>query len=329
MNKLKSEELNILSFDDYFDVMKITTEQKKARVRLAESFLDAFLFVFAYAKRNKDLAQVQARTKDEMTKAVPSQFKRDGIIFDSFIKDYLALTAASIAATTLKGSEYDTSYERAWYVAANEANSVMNYADLRDAIARGYTHKTWIAEIDERTRDEHLMMDGKTIPIEEYFLFSDCRMLMPHDAVNGSIKQIANCRCSLSYSVGNRKAKKEKDSEKPVEKRKNGAIIKPYIPDDKIDKWLLNPNTKHYIDFISVGYSAAYPERLAKDISLAFAYEKAVKSRETKFGESFAVETFLGVTEKKLFRTVWMIRNENPSEASFVTAYRIRGNSDV
>ena len=82
----------------------------------------------------------------------------------------------------------------------NEANSLLNYQELKQAIEDGYTHKTWVTERDNRVRDDHRDKEGETIPIAEYFEFPDCEMLCPHDVVNGTARQNANCRCSLRYS---------------------------------------------------------------------------------------------------------------------------------
>lgn len=171
------------------------------RIRLAEAFLDAFLFVFAYAKRVKDEAQIAAKMKEEMTKAVPAKFKRDGVIFDSYIKDYIALSAASIAHTTFKyGDGWYTSYDRAFDLAANEANSIENYGDYADAVKAGYTHKTWLTENDERVRPSHAIMDGVTVPIDVPFNVGGSLMRFPGDtALGASPSETCNCRCSLDY----------------------------------------------------------------------------------------------------------------------------------
>lgn len=195
------DELNTFSFEDYFKSMEISKEQKKARIRLAEAFLDAFLFVFAYAKRNNDLSQVAAKTKEEVVKVIPEKFKRDGVISDSYMKNYVALVSMSIAQTTFKyGDGYYTSYDRAFELAATEANNVENYGDFADALAQGKTMKTWETEEDERVRPTHMMVDGETIPIKEYFRVGNSYMRFPGDlSLSPSPGEVMNCRCVLIY----------------------------------------------------------------------------------------------------------------------------------
>ena len=198
---IKNDELNVLSFDRYFSSMRISKKQKQARIDLGEEFLDLFLFIFAYAKREKDIAQLTAKTKEEMVKVVPARYKRDGIIFDSYIKDFIALSAVSIAKTTIEyGDGWYTSYDRAFELAANQANAIENYGDYKDAVAMGCTVKVWLTENDERVRPSHAVMDGEKVPIDVPFNVGGSLMRFPGDtALGASPSETCNCRCSLDY----------------------------------------------------------------------------------------------------------------------------------
>ena len=124
---------------------------------------------------------------------------------DDYLLSYLATIALGIYTTTVAhlNENYYLSEDRAVKLALNESNSINNYEDTKDAQKQGYTHKKWVAQLDERTRLEHIMMDGTVVPIGGYFEFSDCKMFAPHDVVNGTFNQVANCRCSLEYLVKN------------------------------------------------------------------------------------------------------------------------------
>ena len=209
MNNVSYDELNILSFEDYFDVMEISKGQKKSRVLLAGAFLDAFLFIFAYAKRLKGKPQakqeISAMVKDEVIKIIPSKFKTNGKVTDKFISYYVEILVASLAKTITDSLMFDDSYylsyDRAFRLAASEANTVENYSDYADALSSGKTQKTWLTEQDERVRPTHAIVDGKTIGISEFFRVGSANMRFPHDILYASDhpEELINCRCSIAY----------------------------------------------------------------------------------------------------------------------------------
>lgn len=209
--RMKIDELNILnneqeaSFDykdyieHYFDPMQISEKQRRERIEEAEELFDAILLFLIWCEENPENVQ-REDTKREME----NLYKE--VIFqkvepDDFIDIYVQFFIGNLVDVTTEnqGNEYFTSVERAANVACNEANSVVNYSELQKAIEQGYTYKQWVAELDERTRFDHIEMDGVIVPIDDYFAFSDCLMFMPHDEVNGTARQCVNCRCSIQF----------------------------------------------------------------------------------------------------------------------------------
>ena len=59
--------------------------------------------------------------------------------------------------------------------------------------------KTWNSSNDGRTRKEHRKLDGKSIPVEEYFRVGNRKALKPGDT--GDASQDINCRCFLTYEI--------------------------------------------------------------------------------------------------------------------------------
>ena len=82
--------------------------------------------------------------------------------------------------------------------AVNDANDVVGYEELQDAIVNGYRYKRWVTENDSRVRKSHRKMEGKTIPITEYFELDKGQMLYPHDW-NNCPDECFNCRCAAKY----------------------------------------------------------------------------------------------------------------------------------
>lgn len=95
------------------------------------------------------------------------------------------------------------------------------------------------------------------------------------------------------------------------------------IADGKLMKYLLDPEKAHYPEFIAVGYSRDDPERLRQDLLAGLRKGPAKVYGTIGYGVvSFEVDTMLGVTREKRFRTVWRI-DEGADYPRFVTAYRI------
>lgn len=212
MAQTRIDELNILGknssdvFDredfinHYFDTMQISEKQKKERIEAAQEIFDAVLFFLIWCENAPE------RVEEENTlNSFENLYKE--VIFqhvepDDYIDSYVHLYIANLIKVTLDhlGEEYYTSVERAAFNAVNESNTIMNHMDLENAKILGFKKKTWVAEVDDRTRQDHLEMNGWTIPIDDWFVFDDCMMVAPHDYVNGSMRQLCNCRCSLSFS---------------------------------------------------------------------------------------------------------------------------------
>jgi len=88
---------------------------------------------------------------------------------------------------------------RARLIARTESTTVANQAQLEGVAtwseATGATvTKSWLATQDERTRDEHLILDGETVGIDETFS-------------NGlPAPEEPNCRCTMTFAVTRQEA---------------------------------------------------------------------------------------------------------------------------
>ena len=93
------------------------------------------------------------------------------------------------------------------------------------------------------------------------------------------------------------------------------------VDDRKFSSWCLKPGTDHADEFFSLGYKPSDADRLFRDIEKGFDLGKKQDSvRINKNKEKFSIPMSLGVTAKKLFRTVW--QNDSPdADPRFITAY--------
>lgn len=204
----RSDELNILDAEDeyrsvpyeqYFGKMSLSDNEKEKRIELAKQLEDVLLLVFTLIvnmKYTEDQAVFFLREKYE---DVLSNFYN----VDRYLKGYIRGISHDIIHTTVKNidDEYYTSYDRAVYIAENEANTNMNYLQFAEAVKSGKTQKEWVDIQDYKERETHRKV-GRTIkPINEPFKVGNSLMMYPKDSSFGAeAGEIINCRCSIIYS---------------------------------------------------------------------------------------------------------------------------------
>ena len=209
MATIRIDEINQPVFDaesyiqQYFVPMQISEGQKDERKKASRDFREFLLFLFVllatqeeYSRVDWDYFEAQFVAEFEMNAL---NYARNTVLMQDFIRQKAA-EFTRITREHYGEDSYWVSDERATYEAVNDANAVLGYEELEEAKESGYRYKKWQAELDNRTRKDHRGMDGKKIPIDRYFVFPDCAMLMPHDDVNGTPKQTENCRCVCKYT---------------------------------------------------------------------------------------------------------------------------------
>lgn len=208
MATLRIDEIRSPQFDaetyiqTYFRPMRISQERKEEREEASHTFRDTLLFLFALITAYRDYGNID-------WEVIETQFRID---FEQAVTRYSRNTPTMQAYVEEKVSDfinttkeqdlndpYWTSDERATMEAVNEANDVVGYGELQKAIEAGYKYKTWRTERDNRVRKSHVKMEGKTIPITEYFDLDKGSMLYPHDYFNCP-EECPNCRCAAIYS---------------------------------------------------------------------------------------------------------------------------------
>jgi uncharacterized protein with gpF-like domain len=95
---------------------------------------------------------------------------------------------------------------RAMLIARTESCSTVNAGANELYKAEGVQMKEWIATLDDRTRDAHLVMDGVVIPINNKFEVpatsqSEGAWMDYAGDPTAPVGQVANCRCTISPFV--------------------------------------------------------------------------------------------------------------------------------
>lgn len=197
----KFDELNQLK--RFFSTMEISESEKKKRADLAYLLYDAIYFTFALIKVEKEIEErdftKNALLVDQYRDTLLNRIQ-DALADVPYEPDYLTRLVDDIIETTDRHPDepYYLSRDRALLIAQNESNSVYNYSDYDNAKKSGKQYKTWLAEVDDKTREWHLEVDGTKIPIDEMFHVGKDTMRYPHD-YNASPDNIINCRCVCVY----------------------------------------------------------------------------------------------------------------------------------
>ena len=185
----------------YFRPMRISQERKEEREDASHTFRDALLFLFALITAYRgygdiDWEEIETQFRIDFERAV-MMYSRNTPTMQAYVEEKV-----SDFITTTREQDLDdpywTSDERATMEAVNEANDVVGYEELQQAVEKGYKYKVWKTEKDNRVRKSHAKMEGKTIPISEYFELDKGKMLYPHDFVNCP-EETYNCRCAVSF----------------------------------------------------------------------------------------------------------------------------------
>lgn len=201
------EELNILSdneildIDTYFDGMELSDEEKEKRKEFSRQMNDAMLFIFALFLTMKNYSHIDKNFIIKQLEIRYSEVVSKFANLDEYIQDYIEAFSKETVEITLEhgADDYWTSEKRSAAIAVNEANSILGYQQLQDAIEKGYTRKTWITERDNKVRKTHKEVDRETIGITEMFLVGNSLMAYPHD-FSAEAKEVCGCRCSIKYS---------------------------------------------------------------------------------------------------------------------------------
>lgn len=200
-----------MPFADYFAPMKITDEQKRERIRLAEALEEEFLYMlsymfYAYPTINEsmvdDLRDGYIRQLEELGIAV---MVADDIARNNpYYRQAEKFAIECIDATQRhKDDPYYYSADRARLNAEDQANFIGDIKADEEAIANGMKYKTWNTVGDNRVRFSHEEVEGLTIPVGELFVLQGGLLAYPHDTSHGcDVNEVSNCRCSLTYSDG-------------------------------------------------------------------------------------------------------------------------------
>ena len=211
LNNIQRKDRHI-PYDEWFgDIAKLGEQEIAQRIAMAQRFEDSiltYLSMMRYsAETGFDGSYGRHYLRNRYREIACEQFAEDAYIdelADNFSKDFHRVTKKHLSddddLIMLAGS-YWFSQDRAMVSAENTVLDIFNYEEFLEALAMGYTQKTWVTMGDNRVRDSHTIIDGTTIPLDEVFDLEGGDMRFPRDAdLGASDDEISGCRCWLEYS---------------------------------------------------------------------------------------------------------------------------------
>ena len=94
------------------------------------------------------------------------------------------------------------------------------------------------------------------------------------------------------------------------------------IADAKIEGFCLRPDSKHYSDFVFVGYTTRDGDRLKSELSDAFKNGERtdIHAGDREGDICFNIYTDLGISKRRMVCTGWQI-DKGDNKARFITAF--------
>ena len=190
-----------LPIDQYFDEMRLTTQQKEQRKRLARQLEDEMVWLMSYmfyARKQGISVSMDAinEIRERYREAVGST-----VVIDLYIASHIDSVTANIVDATNrhKDDPYYYSEDRARLIAENDSSYIYDHDDYEQAL-QGKTHKQWLTVIDGHERDSHAEVNGQILPIGEPFVLQGGEMMHAHDdSLGASDEELVNCRCVTRY----------------------------------------------------------------------------------------------------------------------------------
>ena len=172
----------------YNDLTKqLRTQKVRMPIGMSEAFIAEILRYFNVDLLN-DVQNIDETTRNNILAALKIATEK-GLGIDD--------TIALINDTAI-------TYNIARVIARTETVTAANVAASMAADkTKIRLNKIWIAATDNRTRHDHIQVNGTTIPKEQSFIVGGFHMKQPGDrgssAMRTPAKEIVNCRCSVGF----------------------------------------------------------------------------------------------------------------------------------
>lgn len=158
------------------------------QLRKEESQFESIYKEYARENTGQNIVGINQTTRKHISKIVTVNLAEN-------------LGVAQIAKEIRKEGDSRFTRLRSATIARTETHNASSFANHRIAQSMNIPDqkKQWVATLDNRSRDTHLAMNGKTVPIDEDFIVGGRPMGYPSDP-RGGASNVINCRCVVIYT---------------------------------------------------------------------------------------------------------------------------------
>lgn len=133
-----------------------------------------------------NIAEGLTQTTKDTISAVLSEAAEQGWSFDEIVSRLQLPELTAARARLIARTEVVSSANGAATINAKESGLELN--------------KIWIATLDDRTRPDHMVVNGQTVGLHDNFNVGGSVMSQPGDRTQGAgADEICNCRCTVAF----------------------------------------------------------------------------------------------------------------------------------
>ena len=129
---------------------------------------------------------------------VKTQFLKHAVSINKTSKDRIVkeLRNGGDPKETIEKLYKDFINNRSYTIAETTAVSGFNAGLLAGYKLQGYKKKMWVCQLLPTSRDSHVLANGQTVGIDEYFSVGSDLLQFPGDPT-GSAEEVINCLCVI------------------------------------------------------------------------------------------------------------------------------------
>ena len=170
------------------NMTRLDMQRKERRPMGFNEEMTAYILQYLNGTMLEDVDNMTDTTKNDIIRAIETAIN-NGYGIDEIIKSL---------------SDANVTKQRARLIARTEIVTASNTASVIQANNSGLNlEKIWIAARDNRTRQDHVAVNGTQIPLKDAFMVGGYEMQQPGDrGVDGNrtpAKEVCNCRCTVAF----------------------------------------------------------------------------------------------------------------------------------
>lgn len=142
--------------------------------------------------KKKDLERQLSSIQSDLNRITSNTNRAIAGELDTKLKELNVARSQTITAQEVGNAES--------FVRESEARALRNTSATYGGVALANTRKMWNAELDGKTRENHVRADGQVQNLQDPFIVGSSLLMFPRDTSLGApASEVINCRCVTDY----------------------------------------------------------------------------------------------------------------------------------